>query len=121
MNETDDQECLSARAERWKKLCRDSDWLQGDRFVAPAGYQLNFSFMGVATAASGEGLATPGFFISSDIARTSIKNAPSGATSTEDFIIAKPEKGYNVSVWTYFLWDDLVCVQLQKIDADRVM
>jgi len=111
----------TTRAARWKKLCRDNDWLQGDRFVAPQGYVLHFTFSGVAVPSNGEGVSTPGFFVTSDIAKTSIKNAPCGATVTEDFIVAKPEKGYNVSVWTYYLWDDLMSLQLQKIDADRVV
>lgn len=115
MQETQD------RAGDWKQLCRDQGWLQGDRFVAPEGHQLFFSFIGVGTVLEGEGTAAPGFFVSSDLTRTSIKNPPSGAQSTESFIIAKPEKGYNVSIWTYYLWEDLVNIQVVKIDADRVV
>lgn len=108
------------RAERWKKLCRDKGWLQGDSFVAPEGYQLYFAFRGVGKVLSSDGTAAPGFFVASDISQTSLKNAPSTAQATEDFIIAKPVKGYNVSIWTHYLWDDIVSLELLKVDADRV-
>lgn len=103
------------------QLSRDSGWLQGDGFVAPAGHQLIFSFVGVSSVLGGEGANSPGFFVTSDVARTSLKSAPCEAQVTEDFIIAKPVKGYNVSIWTHYLWEDLVSIQLLKIDADRVV
>lgn len=105
----------------WKQLCRNNGWLLEENFVAPAGHQLYFAFAGVTANAGGEGVGAPGFFVSSDVTRTSIKNPPSGAQSTEEFIVAKPVKGYNVSIWTYYLWEDLVNIQLVKIDADRVV
>ena len=109
------------RAGDWKQLCRDQGWLQGDLFVAPAGHQIFFSFIGVNAPPGGEGNGAPGFFVSSDLTRTSIKNPPSGAQDAGQFIVAKPAKGYNVSIWTYYLWEDLVNIQLVKIDADRVV
>lgn len=105
----------------WKQLCREQGWLQGETLVAPEGHQLYFSFIGVYNTLGGEGNGAPGFFISSDITRTSIKNPPCGATDAGQFIVAKPAKGYNVSIWTYYLWEDLVNIQLVKIDADRVV
>ncbi len=109
------------RSEQWKKLCRDNGWLHENRVIVPEGHQLFFAFGGEGRVPQGEGSAPPGFFVASDPAQTSIKNASSTAQSQGDFIVAKPDKGYNVSIWTYYLWEDIVSIQLVKMAADRVV
>ena len=109
------------KAELWKKLCQEKGWLQGSSFVAPEGHHLVFCFQGVDKSQTGEASGPPGFVVASDPSVYSLKNAPSSTQVTEDYIIAKPVKGYNVSVWTHFLWEDLVNIELYKLEADRVV
>lgn len=109
------------KADRWKKLCVENGWLQGSSFVAPEGHHLVFCFLGIDKNQQGEGAGPPGFVVASDPSQYSLKNAPSSTQVSEEFIIAKPVKGYNVSVWTYYLWEDLVSIELYKLEADRVV
>jgi len=108
------------RAERWQKLCVENGWLQGGTFVAPEGQQLVFSFQGIGKDPDG-GSTAPGFIVASDLTQYSLKNAPCSTQVTEEFIVAKPLKGYNVSVWTHYLWEDMISIELSKLEADRVV
>ena len=109
------------KPERWQKLCVEQGWLQSGTFVAPEGHHLVFCFNGVDKNQEGGSNGPPGFIVASDPSQYSLKNAPCSTQVTGEFIVAKPLKGYNVSVWTYYLWEDLVSIELSKLEADRVV
>lgn len=79
-----------------------------------------FSFQGIGKDPDG-GSTAAGFIVASDPTQYSLKNAPCSTQVTEDFIVAKPLRGYNVSVWTYYSWEDMVNIELSKLEADRVV